>query len=181
MINAGDVAVSQIEDIDNALDELTSNRFVMGAHSLCLLIRADDKKELNDFISGAGSSLADSGIKWAREDIGMAGAFWSQLPANFQYRVNIGDITSRNFAGFSSFHNYPIGHIRGNQWGDAVMMFKTTSGAPFYFNFHKGENGVDSKRLAKLDPNHKDLANTVVIGKSGTGKTVLTTSLFLRI
>ncbi|MEI6706026.1 MAG: VirB4 family type IV secretion/conjugal transfer ATPase [Methylococcales bacterium] len=181
MINAGDVAVSQIEDIDNALDELTSNRFVMGAHSLCLLIRADDKKELNDFISEAGSALADSGIKWAREDIGMAGAFWSQLPANFQYRVNIGDITSRNFAGFSSFHNYPIGHIRGNQWGDAVMMFKTTSGAPFYFNFHKGENGVDSKRLAKLDPNHKDLANTVVIGKSGTGKTVLETVLLAQI
>jgi type IV secretion system protein VirB4 len=52
-------------------------------------------------------------------------------------------------------------------------MFKTTSGAPYYFNFHKGEEGLGREAAAKMDPNHKDLANTVVIGKSGTGKTVL--------
>lgn len=173
MVNAGDVAVSQVAEIDSALDELTSNRFVMGAHSLSLLIRANDQKSLNDFVSDAGAAMSDSGMKWAREESGIAGAFWAQLPGNFSYRVRIGDITSRNFAGFSSFHNYPIGRIRNNQWGDAVTMFKTTSGAPFYFNFHKGEDGSDAKRVAKLDPNHKDLANTVIIGKSGTGKTVL--------
>ena len=173
MINAGDVATSQIEDIDAALDDLTSNRFVMGAHSLGLVIRADEQKALNDYISMAGAALSDSGMKWAREEAGIAGAFWSVLPGNFEYRVRVGDMTSRNFAGFSSLHNFPIGRIRGNQWGDAVTMFKTTSGAPYYFNFHKGEEGSDAKRAAKLDPNHKDLANTVVIGKSGTGKTVL--------
>lgn len=173
MENAGDVAVSQIQDIDDALDDLTSNRFVMGAHSLCIIIRAQDQKALNDHISDAGAALSDGGMKWAREEAGIAGAFWAQLPGNFEFRVRVGDITSRNFAGFSSFHNYPIGRIRHNQWGDAVTMFKTTSGAPFYFNFHKGEEGADAKKAAKLDPNHKDLANTVVIGKSGTGKTVL--------
>lgn len=123
-------------------------------------------------INEAGTSLSDAGMKWAREEAAIAGAFWAQLPGNFEYRVRVGDITSRNFAGFSSFHNYPIGRIRNNQWGDAVTMFKTTSGAPYYFNYHKGEPGSLNK-LAKLDPNHKDLANTVVIGKSGTGKTVL--------
>lgn len=173
MVNAGDVAVSQIEEIDDALDDLTSNRFVMGAHSLGLVIRADDQKSLNVYINEAGAVLSDGGMKWAREEAGIAGSFWSQLPGNFEYRVRVGDITSRNFAGFSSLHNYPIGRIRHNQWGDAVTMFKTTSGAPFYFNFHKGEEGADAKKAAKLDPNHKDLANTVVLGKSGTGKTVL--------
>ena len=173
MINAGDVAVSQVADIDDALDALTSNRFVMGAHSLGLVIRAKAQKALNDHISEAGAALSDSGMKWAREEAGIAGAFWAQLPGNFDFRVRVGDITSRNFAGSSSFHNYPIGRIRNNQWGDAVTMFKTTSGAPFYFSFHKGEEGADAKKAAKLDPNHKDLANTVVIGKSGTGKTVL--------
>ena len=173
LVNAGDVAMSQVEDIDDALDDLTSNRFVMGAHNLALVIRASEQKSLNDHISDAGAALSDSGMKWAREEAGVAGAFWSQLPGNFAYRVRVGDITSRNFAGFSSFHNFPMGRIKGNQWGDAVTMFKTSSGAPFYFNFHKGEAGADARKAAQLDPNHKDLANTVVIGKSGTGKTVL--------
>ena len=47
LINAGDVATSQVDDIDDALDDLTSNRFVMGAHSLSLVIKADDQKTLN--------------------------------------------------------------------------------------------------------------------------------------
>lgn len=173
MVNAGDLAASQIADIEQAMDDLVSNRFVMGAHNLALIIRSDAQKALADHISMAGSSFSDAGIKWAREEAGIAGAFWSQLPGNFSYRVRVGDITSRNFAGFSSFHNYPTGRIRGNQWGDAVTAFRTTSGAPYYFNWHKGEQGQDAKRAAKADPNHKDLANTIIIGKSGTGKTVL--------
>lgn len=173
MINAGDVAKSQIADIDEAFDDLQSNRFVMGTHSLSLLIRANDQKALNENIDETGAALSDVGMKWAREEAGIAGAFWAQLPGNFEYRVRVGDTTSRNFAGFSSLHNYPIGHIRKNQWGDAVTMFRTSSGAPYYFNFHKGEDGPEAKRAAKLDPNHKDLANTVVIGQSGAGKTVL--------
>ncbi len=172
MVNSGDVAESQIVDIDEALDALMSNHYVMGAHHFALMIRADDQKSLNDYINEAGAELSDSGMKWAREDAGVAGAFWSLLPGNFEYRVRIGDITSRNFAGFSCFHNYPIGRIRNNQWGDAVMMFKTTSGSPYYFNFHRSEGNA-----AKLDKNHRDLANTIVIGQSGGGKTVLEMTL----
>lgn len=173
LVNAGDVATSQVIDLDEAMDDLVSNRFVMGAHNLALVLKAESAKELSENVAEAGSAMADAGMKWAREELGVAAAFWSQLPGNFEYRVRVGDITSRNFAGFSSFHNFPTGKIRGNQWGPAVTMFQTTSGAPYYFNFHKGEEGSDAKRSAKLDPNHKDLANTVVIGKTGTGKTVL--------
>lgn len=169
MVNAGDVAVSQVEAIDDALDALISNHFVLGAHSLGLYIRSNAIKEMNEYIALAGAALSDSGIKWVREDVALAGAFYAQLPGNFSYRVSPGDTTSRNFAGFSSFHNYPTGRIRNNQWGDAVTMFRTTSGSPYYFNYHK----ADSDKSLKLDPNHKDLANTIVIGKSGTGKTVL--------
>ena len=173
LVNSGDVARSQVEAIDDALDDLTSNVFVMGTHSLALLIRAQDEKSLKEYISIAGSILSDAGIKWSREDLGMAAAYYSLMPGNFDYRVRAGDITSRNFCGFSSLHNYPIGRLASNQWGPAVTMFKTTSGAPFYFSFHKAEEGADAKNAAKLDPNHKELANTIVLGKSGTGKTVI--------
>lgn len=173
MTNAGDVATSQVDAIEDAMDDLMSGRIVMGVHNFVLLIRADEQKALADHIGDAGKAISDAGIKWAREDIGIVGAFYAQLPGNFEFRVSVGDISSRNFAGFSSFHNFPIGHIRHNQWGHAVTAFRTTSGAPYYFNWHKGEDGSEAKRAASLDPNHKDLANTIIIGKSGTGKTAL--------
>lgn len=169
MVNAGDLAVSQITDLDDALDDIQSNRYVMGVHHLSLMIRADDQKELGDFVSMAGTVFSEAGMKYTREDAGLAGCYWSQLPGNFEYRVRAGEITSRNFAAFSCLHNFPSGRINGAQWGNAVTMFKTTSGSPYYFNFHK----VDNDPEAKFDPNHKELAHTVVIGQSGSGKTVL--------
>lgn len=173
MINAGDLAESQIQAIDEAMDELISNQWVMGAHAISILIRADKVKRLNEHIAVAGSSLSDSGIKWVREDIALTSAYFSQLPGNFRYRVSTGDINSRNYAGFSSFHNFPAGRIRNNQWGDAVTMLKTTSEAPYFFNFHAQEEGAEAKKTAKLDPNHKDIATTLICGPSGSGKTAL--------
>lgn len=181
MVNAGDVAESQVVAIDDALDGLVSGEYAYGVHHLALVVKSDDQNDLNDCISLAGAELSEVNMKWAREDEGLAGAFWSQLPGNFQYRTRPADITSRNFAAFASFHNYPIGHIRKNQWGDAVTVFRTSSGAPYYFNFHKGEEGNEAKRAAKFDPNHKDLANTIVIGNSGGGKTVLEMFLLAQI
>lgn len=168
MVNAGDLAKSQVDALNNALDDLISNRFVMGAHNISLMLYADNQKKLTEYINLTGASLSNIGIKWTREEMGIAGSFYAMLPGNFEYRVRVGDITSLNFAGFSSFHNFPIGRIQHNQWGDAVMMFKTTSSSPYYFNFHRAEG-----KEMRIDKNHKDLANTMVIGQSGGGKTVL--------
>ena len=41
MANAGDFAVSQAEELKDALDALTSNEFVMGDHHFSLQVLAD--------------------------------------------------------------------------------------------------------------------------------------------
>lgn len=172
MISAGDVAISQVADIGEALDDIVSNRFVLGSHHLSIVLRSEESKKLLSSISMVGAILSDVGMKWTREDLASSSALWSQLPANFKYRPRLADITSRNFVAFSCFHNFPIGRITGNQWGNAVMMFKTTARSPYFFNFHQSE-----AKENKIDKNHRDLANTMVIGQSGGGKTVLETMM----
>ncbi len=175
MINAGDVAVSQVDELSDAMDDLMSNRFVMGAHHLTLSLFADNAKNLNDFIGLAGSMMSDAGMKWGKADIEMSAAYFAQLPANFEYRPRPGKTTSQNFTDFCALHNFPVGRLTGNQWGAALGMFKTVSGAPYYFSFHKSDSS--DRALAKVDRNHKELANTIVIGQSGAGKTVLEMTL----
>ena len=155
MINAGDLAESQIAQLDDALDDLTSNLFVMGVHNLSLQVKAENIKTLSDNLANARITLADMGMVVAREDYALEAAFYAQLPCNHAMRVRTSPITSRNFAGFASMHNYPMGKPSGNHWGEAVALLKTASGAPYYFNFH-----------------HADLGNTTIIGPSGSGKTV---------
>lgn len=169
MENAEDFALSQIDEITTALDDLTAGRIVYGTHHLSLSIFGANIADLKRNLSAAHRGLTDCNIIVAREDWALAAAYWSQLPANFQYRARPAPISSMNFAGFSSFHNYPTGRHEGNQWGPSVTLFKTSSGAPYYFNFHEPRNRTKSV----IKEEQKALGNTVIIGPSGSGKTVL--------
>jgi len=156
MVSAGDKAGSQIEELSEGLDDLESNRFVLGTHHLSLAVFANSQRDLVDYLSKARSHLTNGGAVVAREDLGLEAAWWAQLPGNYQYRARSGAITSRNFAAFAPYYSYPVGTKDGNEWGPAVAMLKTASGSPYYFNFHFG-----------------DLGNTFVCGPSGSGKTVI--------
>ncbi|WP_336277035.1 VirB4 family type IV secretion/conjugal transfer ATPase [Bartonella sp. CB178] len=164
MINAADRASSQIDELDDALDDLESNRFVLGEHHLSLAIFADRPKELTEYLSKARAHLTNGGAVIAREDLGLEAAWWAQLPGNFGYRARSGAITSRNFAALSPFHSFPVGKIDGNVWGPAVALLKTQAGSPYYFNFH-----------------YADLGNTFVCGPSGSGKTVIVNFLLAQL
>lgn len=156
MVSARDRAGSQIEGLSEALDDLTSNRFVMGEHQASVLVYGETPAALADHLSRARVILADSGLVVAREDLGLEAAFWSQFPGAFAQRTRPAAITSRNFAGLAPFHSHPVGKPVGNHWGDAVAVLRTTAGSPFYFNLHLG-----------------DLGHTFICGPSGSGKTVV--------
>jgi type IV secretion system protein VirB4 len=87
MVNAGDLAKSQVSAIHEALDDLISNHFVMGAHNISMLIYAVNTKKIWENINLAGATLSNIGIRWTREDMGIAGSFYAMLPGNFEYRV----------------------------------------------------------------------------------------------
>lgn len=185
MVKSGDVAVSQITEMNDALDALASGQFAMGEHHLSLTVLADNLKDLNENIALARTNLSDCGAVPVREDWGMEAAFWAQLPGNFRFRPRPAPITSLNFAGFSSLHNMPSGLATGNQWGPAVALLQTSSGAPYYFNFHvppksRGKTTASSRSAAadlEIPPDDRVPGNTLIIGPTGSGKTVIQTFL----
>ena len=156
LIKANDRAHSQVDGLNDAIDDLVSNRFVMGEHQFSMLVYGASTKELADNMSAARATLADSGLVVAREDLALEAAFWAQFPGNYAKRSRPAAINSRNFAALSPFHTYPSGRPAGNHWGPAVALLRTSALSPFYFNFHAG-----------------DLGHTFICGPSGSGKTVV--------
>lgn len=179
MAAAGDLAVSQAEELKDALDDLMSNRFVMGDHHFSLHVLADTYdgvgeaegrprlKQLNDNVARARYLLGDTGMVVAREDLALEAAFWAQLPGNFGYRSRKAPVTSRNFAAMSPFHNFPTGRATGNYWGDALAMFMTRAGSPYYFSLHA------SDPRSPDGGSRRDVGHITGVGPVGTGKTTL--------
>lgn len=124
------------------------------------LLAGPDLRAFPSVVSEARRALSDCGAVVVREDLACEAAFYSMLAGNFGDRPRPGDMTSRNFVGFSSFHNYPSGKRDGNHWGPALALLKTASGAPFYFSFHR-----------------RDIGHFAMFGSTGAGKTVLVTFL----
>ncbi len=156
LVQSEDVAVSQVGEIDEALDSAMSGEFAFGMHHMTVLCISDNLKSLESNLSMAIVELSNVGITGVREKLNMEPCFWAQLPGNTQYTVRKSTVNTLNIAGFASFHNYPSGQRKGNHWGNAVTVFNTVSGTPYFFSFHV-----------------RDVGHTMVIGPTGAGKTVL--------
>jgi len=166
MISSGDKSYTQIGELDAAMDQLASGNFVLGSYHFSLAVYADSQAQLQQNLATARAELSNAGFVTVKEDLAVAASFYAQLPANWKYRTRVANVSSLNFLGLAPLHNFASGKRSNNPWGDAVTILQTTNGQPYYFNFHAtnpGENSLGEKAIA----------NTMVIGKSGTGKTAL--------
>ena len=160
---AGEQGATSLEKgLDDAIDDIASGRSIFGEHHLTVATLAKNAAELDRVVSNCLSCFVNLGIIAVREDLNMEPAFWAQLPGNLSYIARRSLISNSNFAGFASLHTFPAGKAGGNHWGQAITRLETTSGTPYWFNFH--EPG-------------RDVGNFTVIGPTGTGKTVLLTFL----
>ncbi|MGO4560197.1 VirB4 family type IV secretion/conjugal transfer ATPase [Mesorhizobium sp. 2RAF21] len=156
-IAASDEAGSSVEtDIDHALNSLMNQEAVFGFHHLTLLCLSRDLDGVSKSVSELGACLTDMNINWVREDVNLEAAFWAQLPGNHSYIARSAMLSSANFAGLSSMHNFATGQIDRTHWGLPITILETTSQTPYWFNFHR-----------------RDIGHFLVTGPTGSGKTVV--------
>jgi len=156
LVQSEDVAVSQVYEINAALDAAMSGAFAFGDHHISIMCLSDTEKGIDSNLSQAIVEFSSVGIAAVREKMNMDAAYWAQLPCNFDFVVRKSIINTLNLASFASLHNYPAGKAAANHWGPAVTVLNTTSGTPYFFNFHV-----------------RDVGHTMIIGPTGAGKTVL--------
>lgn len=151
-----DDAFSLRQELVAAKDAVAAGRATFGEHHLTVTVWAPTPAVLGEAVAEIQSSFADMGIIAVREDVNLEAAYWAQFPGNFKDIARRALISTANFAGFASCHNFPVGKKAANHWGGAVTVLETTAAGPYYFNFH-----------------NNDLGNFTLIGPSGSGKTVV--------
>ena len=164
--NAQDAATSQIDEMYEALDQLISGEFNMGEYHSSMMIFGSDIRELNGNVASARAGLQDQGFLTAKVDLSLEALYWAQLPGNWRYRPRIARLTSRNFAGLNSYHNFASGK-RITTMGPGCYPPENAEWTTLLFQpFHRTEEDWRTKRYAPR-----------IIRQSGSGKTVLLSML----
>lgn len=174
MLSSEDKAVSQIVELDYAMDQLASGNFVLGQYHFNMAIYAANQDDLYLNVAQARAQLSGASFVTVKEDVAVAAAYYAQLPCNWRFRPRIANLSSLNFLGLCPLHNFATGKPAFNPWGASVSVLQTLNNQAYHFNFH-------ATKPNEYSLGEKAVANTMVIGKSGTGKTALINFLLAQV
>lgn len=164
LLSVGDAARSQIGELEAAMDDVASQRINFGCHHNTIMVFAERLEDLEEKVAQVIKVCADLRLSLVRETLNLESAFWAQVPGNFSRIRRSCLISSHNFTCFCSLHNDYTGYRDQNHLGGALLLAQTQNNTPFYFNLHEMTSGR-KEDLAK--------GHTLMIGATGTGKTVL--------
>ncbi|GFQ82674.1 nudix hydrolase domain-containing protein [Trichonephila clavata] len=120
-------------------------------------IFADDRNKLAENISDLSSIMSLIGFMIFRTDLHMESHFWAQLPGNFTFITQPKNILAKYACSFAMLHDFTSGTLKGGRWKEAVTVFFSKEGNPYFFNFHgKRNNG-----------------HTTILGAPNSGRTSL--------
>lgn len=166
MIQVQDDSISQLNDINLALDDLQSDRISFGLHSGIVTTIADSAEQLESNVQDIFKATNNIDIKVVRETINLESAFWSQFPGNGADVQRKAMISSQNFADLVSFHKISRGHNGNNHLGKPIIQLETPNFGLFDFNFHRQGSKTNLS-----------VGHTTLIGPTGGGKTTLLCAL----
>lgn len=166
MVSGGEASVDEIRDIAQVIDELRAQRVSAGEYHYSLAVFSESLAQIKRDRTEIKSILGKADFKTVDQTTIPEAAWFFQCPGNVRMRARTALMTSRNFASLAPQHTFMRGKRDGNPWGQAICLFNSPSGQPYYFNFHSSNRDQDNT-------DDKIAGNTVIFGSTGTGKTTL--------
>ncbi|KJV63412.1 MULTISPECIES: VirB4 family type IV secretion/conjugal transfer ATPase [Ehrlichia] len=133
---SNDARLRKISNIDNFVSVDTDSCLSFCERKISFVIISNTLPQLHSNVDKTVASLASLGIICVRCDLTLEDDFWAHLPGNFAYVLNLRYTLMKYACAFSLLHYFPSGALQGNKWGQAVTMFFSNKGRPYFFSFH---------------------------------------------
>ncbi|MDN5248330.1 MAG: type VI secretion protein [Wolbachia endosymbiont of Tyrophagus putrescentiae] len=124
---------------------------------IIITLFANDKKKLDENVNNLSSIMSNIGLMMFRTDLHMENHFWAQLPGNFIFVTQTKHILVKYACSFAMLHDFTSGALKGGRWKEAITIFFSNKGNPYFFNFHGKKNS----------------GHTTILGAPKSGRTSL--------
>ncbi|GLQ28844.1 type IV secretion system protein B4 [Sulfitobacter pacificus] len=163
-----DAALSLLEALDIAHDDLEAKRQSFGEHHMVVTVFYDSLDELQTLGAEIVNAAAAEGVKMIGERMAAKTHYFSQHPGNQPKRVRASAVTNRNFADFAALHRTQLGKEKHQlPWGQEITLLPTPEQSAYRFSYH--EQGSPDKEPTG--------GHTLILGRPGSGKSVLSAFL----
>lgn len=163
-----DAALSLLEALDIAHDDLEAKRQSFGEHHMIVTVFCDTLDELQTLGAEIVNAAAAEGVKMIGERMAAKTHYFSQHPGNQPKRVRASAVTNRNFADFAALHRTQLGKDKHHlPWGQEITLFPTPEQSAYRFSYH--ERGAPESEPTS--------GHTLILGRPGSGKSVLSAFL----
>ncbi|MCV3769401.1 MAG: type VI secretion protein, partial [Wolbachia pipientis] len=148
-------------------------------------IFADNKNKLAKNINNLSFIMSSIGLMMFRTDLHMENHFWAQLPGNFTFITQPKNILIKYACSFAMLHDFTSGTLKGGRWKEAITIFLSKKGSPYFFNFHGKKNSGHTTILGAPNSGRTSLINFLlsesrkfnprIIILDNTGKSIIFT------
>ncbi len=157
-------AANKAIDADDALQELGADDVAYGYMTATIVVRDADERAAEDKLLAIERVVSARGLTTIRETLNAVEAWLGSLPGNpyanirqpIVHTLNLAHLMPLSAVWAGPTHN---GHLRA----PVLMMTRTRGSTPFRFDLHVG-----------------DVGHTLVVGPTGSGKSVLLSALALQ-
>jgi type IV secretion system protein VirB4 len=157
LVNAS--AVALVEDLGECLTEMELRDNYFGAFCLTVIVYNRDLRQLHAAISEVYKvfQTKDALLFQESHTWNLLNAYLSIIPGNHAYNLRRLLITASNYADLSMIFTIDTGdRINRHLNTEYLALFETNHDTVYYFNLH-----------------HKDVAHTLILGATGSGKSFL--------
>ena len=149
-----DSAAAVVKDLGACLTELTLQGRYFGQYTMTVVLYDDDLAALERSVAACVKAFAAHDAQVTDERYNLLNAWLAVLPGNTPYNVRSMHVLNANYADLSLLFSQDAGasdnpHLRR----EALAVLETTHGTPYHLNLHV-----------------EDVANTLVLGATGSGK-----------
>jgi type IV secretion system protein TrbE len=152
-------AVALVSDLGECLTEMEVRNNYFGEFSLTVIVYNKDRRQLNAAIADVYKvfQTKDALLFQESHTWNLLNAYLAVIPGNTAYNLRRFLITGTNYADLSMIFTIATGErLNDHLKTEYLALFETNHETLYYFNLH-----------------HKDVAHTLVLGATGSGKSFL--------